>query len=362
MQPPAQVDTRSVSFPTQRLKILLAARDDDRSGLIRSRLVASTRRSLHVDQASTASDWQRQALDGTYDAVLVDTHLDDVDGETCLWRLRSMGVVAPVLMLTSNGGDHPPPHGADDYLAITEVLNGDTLVRAIVAVVEHHHLTLALAAARNQAALATTTLSELAHDLATPLGVVMGMTQALLTDDNGLNLDSRACLEDVAREALRACAILKRLNPIDASASPPRQPATLDPDLRRATASGPGSRTVVIADDDPATRRLVCATLKSDQYTVLEAADGEHAWRLIRDHHPAVAILDWQMPIYSGLELTDVIKGDPQVQGMTVIMLTGRTAQADREAGARARADLYLVKPFLPLELLGAVQQALGIS
>jgi DNA-binding response OmpR family regulator len=83
---------------------------------------------------------------------------------------------------------------------------------------------------------------------------------------------------------------------------------------------------------------------------------------LIREHHPAVAILDWQMPVYSGLELTDVIKGDPQIRGMTVIMLTGRSAEADRAAGARAHADLFLVKPFLPQELLMAVERALGLS
>jgi CheY-like chemotaxis protein len=46
---------------------------------------------------------------------------------------------------------------------------------------------------------------------------------------------------------------------------------------------------------------------------VLEAADGKEAWRLVRDHQPAVAILDWNMPVFSGLELTAVIKGDPLV-------------------------------------------------
>lgn len=53
---------------------------------------------------------------------------------------------------------------------------------------------------------------------------------------------------------------------------------------------------VLIADDDPATRRLVCAALAFDRYSVLQAADGEEAWRLMGDHHAAVAILDWQMP------------------------------------------------------------------
>jgi len=72
----------------------------------------------------------------------------------------------------------------------------------------------------------------------------------------------------------------------------------------------PGNKIVLIADDDATIRLLASATLASDQYTVLEAADGEEAWRLIREHHPAVAILDWQMPVYTGLELTAVIKGD----------------------------------------------------
>jgi DNA-binding response OmpR family regulator len=75
-----------------------------------------------------------------------------------------------------------------------------------------------------------------------------------------------------------------------------------------------------------------------------------------------VAILDWEMPCYKGLELTAVIKGDPQLRDMTVIMLTGRSARADREAGGRAQADLYLIKPFSPQELLAAVEKALVVN
>ncbi len=124
---------------------------------------------------------------------------------------------------------------------------------------------------------------------------------------------------------------------------------------------GLDSKIALIADDNAAIRLLVSATLTSDQYSVLEAADGEEAWRLIRQYHPAVAILDWEMPGVDGLELTAVIKGDRQLWDMTVIMLTGRSDRADREAGARADADLYLTKPFSPQELLNAVEQALGI-
>jgi CheY-like chemotaxis protein len=79
------------------------------------------------------------------------------------------------------------------------------------------------------------------------------------------------------------------------------------------TRPGRGRKIVLIADDDAAMRLLVSATLASDQYSVLQAADGDEAWRLIRQHHPAVAILDWEMPGVEGLELTAVIKGDPQL-------------------------------------------------
>jgi CheY-like chemotaxis protein len=123
-----------------------------------------------------------------------------------------------------------------------------------------------------------------------------------------------------------------------------------------------GNKLILIADDDATMRLLVSATLASDQYAVLEAANGEEAWRLIREHRPAVAILDWDMPVYNGLELSAVIKGDPRLWDTTVIMLTGRTAREDREAGARAQADLYLVKPFSPQELLVAVERALAID
>jgi CheY-like chemotaxis protein len=128
------------------------------------------------------------------------------------------------------------------------------------------------------------------------------------------------------------------------------------------TVEKPRSNVVLIADDDATLRLLVSTTLASDRYSVLQAADGEEAWRLIREHHPAVAILDWQMPVYSGLELTAVIKGDPQLRDMTVIMLTGRNTREDREAGSRAEADLYLIKPFSPQKLLSAVEHALGLD
>jgi DNA-binding response OmpR family regulator len=346
------------------MRILLVGKDDDQAHSIVRVLTESRTPVFEVERAANAWDAQGRAAQGPYDALVVDDSLSDADGETLLQRLRASGVHAPALLLTSTGWDQmapmTPQARGDSYLPRSEGSNGYTLIRAIVSMLERQRLKGELAAAHAEAVRSAAALAALKHDLATPLGVIAGMAQVLLDDDYGFNEDGRACLEDMLQAATTASEHVKR-----AGNEPPDTNTTRTAYATDFTAHpGPSTdtRMVLIADDDAATRRLVSLALASDRYTVLQAADGKEAWRLIRDHHPAVAILDWQMPVYSGLELADVIKSDPQVWGMTVIMLTGRTGAADREAGAQARADLYLTKPFSPHELVAAVEQALGIS
>ncbi len=96
--------------------------------------------------------------------------------------------------------------------------------------------------------------------------------------------------------------------------------------------------TVLIADDEPNLRLLVSATLLSDEFDVLEAEDGDEAWDLIVKHRPEIVILDLQMPGRTGLELAESIR---------------------KTGGYAAGADVYLTKPFLPIELLNAVERAM---
>ena len=119
-----------------------------------------------------------------------------------------------------------------------------------------------------------------------------------------------------------------------------------------------GQVLVLVADDDWSMRLLVTSTLRGDDTRVLEAADGAHAWALIREHRPAVAVLDVQMPEIDGLELTRRIKADPDLAATKVILLTARTQAGDVRAGLSSGAAVYLTKPFSPLELLMAVEQA----
>jgi len=118
--------------------------------------------------------------------------------------------------------------------------------------------------------------------------------------------------------------------------------------------------TVLIADDEPSMRLLVRATIESDQYQVLEASDGDEAWAMIKQYRPSVVLLDVQMPGRSGLEVLALIRSEPCLAATRVIMLTAKALKADVEVGMTAGADLYLTKPFSPLDLLTRVDEALG--
>jgi DNA-binding response OmpR family regulator len=120
-------------------------------------------------------------------------------------------------------------------------------------------------------------------------------------------------------------------------------------------------RTVLIADDESSIRLLVHATIESDDYTVVEAADGAQAWALTQELKPSLVLLDVQMPGRSGLEVLRSIKADANLKATRVILLTSKAQERDIEIGLIAGADFYLTKPFSPLDLLTRVEEALEL-
>ena len=120
-------------------------------------------------------------------------------------------------------------------------------------------------------------------------------------------------------------------------------------------------QTVLIADDEPSMRLLVHATIESDDYKVVEAVDGAEAWTMIKEQKPSLVLLDLQMPGRTGLEVLALVKGDPDLTGTRVILLTSKAQETDVEKGLIAGADFYLTKPFSPLDLLTRVEEALEL-
>ena len=119
-------------------------------------------------------------------------------------------------------------------------------------------------------------------------------------------------------------------------------------------------RRLLVADDEDAIRALVRMTLEGESLEILEAADGEQAVAMAREHHPDVILLDVMMPGRSGLDVCRALKADPSTAGITIILLTAKAQNADREEGQAAGADDYFTKPFSPIALLRKIDDVLG--
>ena len=104
---------------------------------------------------------------------------------------------------------------------------------------------------------------------------------------------------------------------------------------------------ILIAEDDPISRRVLEATLRKWGYDVTVTCDGAEAWTALQaDDAPRLAILDWMMPGMEGVEITRRIRQLDRKDYTFIILLTARDKQKDILEGMRAGADDYVIKPF----------------
>ncbi len=103
--------------------------------------------------------------------------------------------------------------------------------------------------------------------------------------------------------------------------------------------------TVLIAEDESVSRRLMEASLLNWGYKVLVAQDGDEACSLLQRNAASVCILDWGMPGKDGIEVCQWIRTNLWPRPY-IIMLTGRTDAQEVELGRRAGVNVYMTKPF----------------
>ena len=120
---------------------------------------------------------------------------------------------------------------------------------------------------------------------------------------------------------------------------------------------------VLVADDEPSMLELVAQHLKTlddPQLVVLEASDGEQAWKLAREHLPDLVVLDVMMPGMSGWEVCRKIREDVALAHTGVVMLTGIGENLNQMTSPLYGADAYIDKPFDFEELDEKVKAALS--
>ncbi|CAM3785613.1 response regulator transcription factor [Roseateles saccharophilus] len=115
---------------------------------------------------------------------------------------------------------------------------------------------------------------------------------------------------------------------------------------------------VLIVEDQADIRKLIHMTLEFEAYEIHEAADGATGLRLAQALRPDLMLLDVMMPgELDGLQVCQRIKSDPELAHIKIVLLTARGQARDREAGAKAGAEEYLVKPFSPLQLIDTIER-----
>lgn len=116
---------------------------------------------------------------------------------------------------------------------------------------------------------------------------------------------------------------------------------------------------ILLVEDEPAQREVLAYNLEAEGYAVRRAQDGEEALLLISEAPPDLVILDWMMPLMSGLEVCRQLKARSNTRDIPVIMLTARSEEADTVRGLETGADDYVVKPYALRELMARVRTQL---
>jgi two-component system chemotaxis response regulator CheY len=118
------------------------------------------------------------------------------------------------------------------------------------------------------------------------------------------------------------------------------------------------ARAVLIVDDDQFIRRLIATTLEDvAEFELHEAGDGIQALEVAQRERPTLVFLDVDMPRLNGIETCRRLRTDRATSDSTIVMLTAAHGDTVEGQAEEAGADLFLTKPFSPLELLNLVDR-----
>jgi two-component system phosphate regulon response regulator PhoB len=116
---------------------------------------------------------------------------------------------------------------------------------------------------------------------------------------------------------------------------------------------------VLVVEDEAALVTLLRYNLEREGFRVAEARDGEEAMLQIAEQMPDLVILDWMLPLMSGIEVCRQLRRLPETRRLPIIMLTARGEEGDKLRGLDAGADDYITKPFSPSELIARLRAVL---
>ena len=119
---------------------------------------------------------------------------------------------------------------------------------------------------------------------------------------------------------------------------------------------------VFVVDDEPDVVELLQTILEADGMEVRVATEGSVALEQILSDPPDIVVLDLMMPDVDGFELLKLLRLDPAVARIPVLILSARTGQQDQIESLQLGANAYICKPFSPRKLVRQVRWLLGVT
>ena len=116
--------------------------------------------------------------------------------------------------------------------------------------------------------------------------------------------------------------------------------------------------TFLVVEDSPTMRQLIAFALKRFKGArVIEAADGVDALKKLQTEKVQMILTDINMPIMDGLKLVTLIRQNPSLKGMPIVIITTEGAAEDRERGMALGANAYISKPIQTAHLIKTITE-----
>jgi len=116
---------------------------------------------------------------------------------------------------------------------------------------------------------------------------------------------------------------------------------------------------VLIVEDNELNMKLFNDIFEAHGYTTLQSRDGLDALQIARQHRPDLILMDIQLPVVSGLEITKQLKADEELRGIPVVAVTAFAMKGDEEKIRQSGCDAYMIKPISIAGLMRVVEHHL---
>jgi DNA-binding response OmpR family regulator len=117
---------------------------------------------------------------------------------------------------------------------------------------------------------------------------------------------------------------------------------------------------ILIVDDEPNIVLALELLMKREGYEIHTVDDGQKALDAVKEFRPDLIILDIMMPKMDGYEVCQRIRADASLKDISIIMLTAKGREVEREKGLALGADYYVTKPFSTREVMMMIKEVLS--